>query len=106
MGDVIQPSHPLPTPSPFVFSLSQNQGLFPCIIDSTTATPELIAKVIAENAEEFEKKPFEQTKLMLSPYVLFPTKPFGTDDGDDIVIALKDGFHFTKATTAEWSTFQ
>lgn len=64
------------------------------IIDSTTATPELIAKVIAENAEEFEKKPFEQTKLMLSPYVLFPTKPFGTDDGDDIVIALKDGFHF------------
>ena len=64
------------------------------IIDSTTATPELIANVIAENAEEFEKKPFEQTKLMLSPYVLFPTKPFGTDDGDDIVIALKDGFHF------------
>lgn len=64
------------------------------IIDSTTATPELIAKVIAETADEFESKPFEQTKLMLSPYVLFPTKPIGTDDGVDIVVALKDGFHY------------
>ena len=31
---------------------------------------------------------------MLSPYVLFPTKPVGTDDGDDILLTLKDGFHF------------
>ena len=64
------------------------------IIDSTTATPELIAKVIAENAAEFEGKPFEKTKLMLSPYVLFPTKPFDADDGDDVTVALKDGFHY------------
>ena len=32
VGDVIQPSHPLPTRSPFVFSLSQNQGLFPWVV--------------------------------------------------------------------------
>ena len=28
VSDVIQPSHPLPSPSPPVFSLSQHQGLF------------------------------------------------------------------------------
>ena len=27
-GDVIQPSHPLSSPSPPAFNLSQNQGLF------------------------------------------------------------------------------
>ena len=64
------------------------------IIDSTSATPEMIAKVIAENAEEFEKKPFNNTKLMLSPYVIFPTKSFENDDSDEIEIALKDGMHF------------
>lgn len=64
------------------------------IIDSTTATPEQIAEIIVTEATKYENQPFEQTKLRLSPYVLFPTKPYGTDDGDDIVIALKDGFHF------------
>ena len=28
VGDAIQPSHPLPPPSPFAFDLSQPQGLF------------------------------------------------------------------------------
>ena len=28
-GDAIQPSHPLPSPSPHTFNLSQHQGLFP-----------------------------------------------------------------------------
>ena len=28
VGDAIQPSHPLSSPSPLVFSLSQHQGLF------------------------------------------------------------------------------
>ena len=28
VGDAIQPSHPLPTPSPPAFNLSQHQGLF------------------------------------------------------------------------------
>jgi len=28
VGDAIQPSHPLPSPSPPVINLSQNQGLF------------------------------------------------------------------------------
>ena len=64
------------------------------IIDSTSATPELIAKVIAESADEFEKNPFKATKLMLSPYVLLPTKPFDSDDGDGIAVTLKDGYHY------------
>ena len=28
IGDAIQPSHPLPSPSPLAFNLSQHQGLF------------------------------------------------------------------------------
>ena len=28
VSDTIQPSHPLPPPSPFAFNLSQHQGLF------------------------------------------------------------------------------
>ena len=28
VGDAVQPSHPLPPPSPFAFSLSQHHGLF------------------------------------------------------------------------------
>ena len=28
IGDAIQPSHPLPSPSPLTFNLSQHQGLF------------------------------------------------------------------------------
>ena len=31
VGDAIQPSHPLSSPSPPVFSLSQHQGLFQCV---------------------------------------------------------------------------
>lgn len=71
-----------------------NYNNYDLIIDSTSATPEMIAKAIVENADEFEKCAFEQTKVMLSPFVLFPTKPFGTNDGDNIVIALKNGVHF------------
>ena len=64
------------------------------IIDSTSATPEMIAKVIAESADEFESKPFEKTKLMLSPYVIFPTQGFENDGSENLKIALKDGMHF------------
>ena len=34
VGDAIQPSHPLLSPSPPAFSLSQYQGLFKCVISS------------------------------------------------------------------------
>ena len=34
VGDAIQPSHPLFSPSPPVFDLSQHQGLFQCISSS------------------------------------------------------------------------
>ena len=64
------------------------------IIDSTSATPEQIAEAIVTEAEKYEKEPFGATKMLLSPYVLFPTKPYGTDDGEELEIALKDGFHF------------
>ncbi len=64
------------------------------IVDSTSATPEQIAEIIVTEAANYEKCPFEHTKVMLSPYVLFPTKPYGTDDGDVITVALKDGFHY------------
>ncbi len=64
------------------------------IIDSTSATPEQIAEVIVREAERYENEPFAETKMMLSPYVLFPTKPFGTDDGEEIMISLKNGIHF------------
>ena len=30
VGDAIQPSHPLSSPSPLAFNLAQNQGLFKC----------------------------------------------------------------------------
>ena len=61
------------------------------ILDSTNATPEEIASLIVENAKAYEESAFSATKVMLSPYVLFPTKPFGTDDGDEIEISVKDG---------------
>lgn len=64
------------------------------IIDSTSATPEQIAETIINEAAKYEKQAFEYTKIMLSPYVLFPTKPIGSDDGEGIEIALKDGLHF------------
>ncbi len=64
------------------------------IIDSTSATPEQIAETIVSEAEKYEKEAFNETKMMLSPYVLFPTKPLGTDDGEDIEICLRDRLHF------------
>ncbi len=64
------------------------------IIDSTSATPEQIAETIVSEAEKYENGEYNETNMMLSPYVLFPTKPFGTDDGEQIEIALKDGLHF------------
>ena len=42
VGDAIQPSHPLPPPSPFAFSLSQHQGLFQQLSSS-----HLVAKVLS-----------------------------------------------------------
>ena len=41
VGDAIQPFHPLLPPSPFVFNLSQDQGLFQWVVSS-----HLVAKVL------------------------------------------------------------
>lgn len=64
------------------------------ILDSTSATPEEIAELIAENAKEYEKKAFDKTKFMLSPHVLVPTKPLETDDGEEINIVIKDDLFY------------
>ncbi len=65
------------------------------ILDSTNATPEEIAWLIIENAKEYENKPFENTKVLLSPYVLYPTKDIGTDESPTApVIFMKDGLHY------------
>ncbi len=64
------------------------------IVDSTSATPEEIAETIVSEAKKYFEAPFNKTKLMLSPYVLFPTKELGTDDGDKIEIALNNGLHY------------
>lgn len=64
------------------------------IIDSTTATPKQIAEAIAENATAFEETPYISTKMLISPFVVFPTKSYGTDDGKDLFITLIDGVHY------------
>ena len=38
VGDAIQPSHPLSSPSPPAFNLSQHQGLFQCVGSSHQVT--------------------------------------------------------------------
>ena len=38
VGDAIQPSHPLSSPSPPAFNLSQHQGLFQCVSSSHQET--------------------------------------------------------------------
>ena len=49
VGDAIQPSHPLSSPSPHVLDLSRHQGLFQCIVyyltDSHTLPPFLMPKL-------------------------------------------------------------
>lgn len=76
------------------------------IIDSTSATPEQIAEAIVENAGIFEEKPFENTKMLLSPFVILPTKEFGTDDGESISIALKNGLHYATSGHAKLAALQ
>ena len=39
VGDAIQPSHPLSSPSPLTFNLSQHQGLFKWVSASTSVRP-------------------------------------------------------------------
>jgi len=45
LSDAIQPSHPLSSPSPFVFNLHQNQGLFQCVSSSRQVAKELELQV-------------------------------------------------------------
>ena len=45
VGDAIQPSHPLPSPSPLALNLSQHQGLSQCI-----SSPHQVAQSIGVSA--------------------------------------------------------
>ena len=64
------------------------------IIDSTTPSPEQIADAIAKGAKDFEENPYTDTKMLVSPFVVFPTAPYGTDDEEEIVITLVDSVHY------------
>ena len=45
VGDAIQPSHPLSTPSPPALNLSQHQGLFQCVSSSQQMAKGLILPI-------------------------------------------------------------
>lgn len=64
------------------------------IIDSTSATPELIAEAIVNAANEFEKEPYSGTKMLISPFAVLPTKAYGEEDGEELIITIKDGVHY------------
>ena len=49
VSDIIQPSHPLSSPSPFAFNLSQNQGLFKWVSSSHQ-----VAKVLELQLQSFQ----------------------------------------------------
>jgi len=51
VGDAIQPSHPLSSPSPPAFNLSQHQGLFQWVSSSHQVAKVLEASVLAMNIQ-------------------------------------------------------
>ncbi len=64
------------------------------IIDSTSATPEQISEAIIQGLDAYIQEPSKRPVLKISPYAIFPTKKLGTDDGEDITVTVKDGFHY------------
>ena len=66
VGDAIQPSHPLSSPSPPAFNLSQHQGLFQWVSSSHQ-----VAKLLELQHQSFQgifRTDFLQDWLVLSPY--------------------------------------
>ena len=49
VGDAIQPSHPLSSPSPSTFNLAQYQGLFQCV-----SSLHLVARVLELQHQSFQ----------------------------------------------------
>jgi cytidylate kinase len=76
------------------------------IIDSTSATPELIAETIIREVNEFSEGKYNGTRVFLSPYVIYPTKELGTDDGDELKIVLNDGYHYLTSGHTKLSALQ
>ncbi len=76
------------------------------VIDSTTATPEQIAEIIIKETKQYENGEYSGTKLMLSPFVILPTREIGAKDGEDIIVTVKDGMHFSVAGHSKLAALQ
>ena len=67
VGDVIQPSHPLSSPSPPVFNLSQHQGLFQWVSSSPQVAKVLELQLQHQSFQWIFRTDFLQDGLVWSP---------------------------------------
>ena len=68
------------------------------IVDSTLATAEDIANAMMENVIEYEVNPFANTKLMLAPTSIIPTKSVAHDDSCNIIkVTFKNALPYCTA---------
>ena len=69
VGDAIQPSHPLSSPSPPAFNLSQHQGLFKWVSSSHQ-----VAKALEFQLQHQTLVVYRFIKLCIYSYIHFPWK--------------------------------
>ena len=67
VSDAIQPSHPLSSPSPLAFNLSQNQGLFQWVSSSHQVSKELEFQLQHQSFQWIFRTDFLQDWLVWSP---------------------------------------
>ena len=67
VGDAIQPSHPLSSPSPLAFSFSQNQGLFQWVCSSQQVAKLLEFQLQHQSFQGIFRTDFLQEWLVGSP---------------------------------------
>ena len=70
VGDAIQPSHPLPSPSPAAFNLSQHQGLFQQVSSSHQ-----VAKVLELQLQHQSFQWIFRTDFLQDWLIWFPCSP-------------------------------
>ena len=68
VGDAIQPSHPLLSPSPPAFNLSQHQGLFKSVSSSLQVAKVLEFQLQCQSIQWIFRSDFLQNGLVGSPY--------------------------------------
>ena len=73
VGDVIQPSHPLSSPSPPALNLPQHQGLFKCVSSSHR-----VAKAL-EFQLQHQSETLLYPKVHLVKVMVFPVVMYGCD---------------------------